>query len=66
MRAVGHRAARAVARARPRALCADGGGDAVLDRARVPAWLLEHDGRDQPLERLLRLGLGLGWGEGEG
>ena len=66
LRAVGRRAARAVARAQPRALRADGGGDAVLDGARVAARLLEHDGRDQSLERLLRLGLGLGLGLGWG
>ena len=56
VRAVGRRST--AARAQPRALRGDGGGDAVLDGACVAAGLLEHDGRDESLERLLRVGIG--------
>ena len=51
---------RRAARAQPRALRGDGGGDAVLDGASVAARRLEDDGGDEPLERLGRVGVGVG------
>ena len=58
VRAVGRRST--AARAQPRALRGDGGGDAVLDGASVAARRLEDDGGDEPLERLGRVGVGVG------
>ena len=58
VRAVGRRST--AAHAQPRALRGDGGGDGVLDGARVATRRLEDDGGDEPLERLGRVGVGVG------